>query len=317
MYIMYDQSASMSCPVPTGGDRWTAVRTAMEAFFTSSSAAGLGVGIGYFGNVPVSSGQPVSCDPAVYEVPDVEIGALPGNAQALIDSLLRHGPSTTTPTPPALAGALNHAIAWRDSTGRPTVVLLVTDGQPNDCGAPGLLGPMMATPQDVAFIANAGLTGANMRTYVIGIVGDGAASCELDPNPPNVADLDLVANSGGTERAFIVDATQNVSDQFLQKLNEVRTSAQLPCDFLLPTASTEVDINQVNLTYAPPGSPDAQRVYYAQDPSVCDPAQGGWYYDDPAAPTRIVLCPATCNVVSSQQGGRVSVVLGCPTEPIM
>jgi len=39
----------------------------------------------------------------------------------------------------------------------------------------------------------------------------------------------------------------------------------------------------------------------------------GWYYDDPAAPTTITLCGASCSTVSADTEGRVDVTLGCQT----
>ena len=44
-------------------------------------------------------------------------------------------------------------------------------------------------------------------------------------------------------------------------------------------------------------------------PSNCG-ANGGWYYDDPAAPKTIKLCDSTCQ---SLQGGKVSLEFGCKT----
>src|SRR5579871_5285794 len=101
IYIMNDQSQSMTCAIPTGGDRWTAMTNALTSFVKSPNAAGLGVGIQYFGQVP-----------ADYQPADVEIAPLPGNAQAIITSLGNHMPWTYTPTPAAIEGALAHAKAW-------------------------------------------------------------------------------------------------------------------------------------------------------------------------------------------------------------
>ena len=45
-------------------------------------------------------------------------------------------------------------------------------------------------------------------------------------------------------------------------------------------------------------------------------SKGGWYYDsDPAvrAPTQIVVCPSTCQMVNQGTGGTVDIVLGCMT----
>ena len=44
-------------------------------------------------------------------------------------------------------------------------------------------------------------------------------------------------------------------------------------------------------------------------------AFGGWYYDDEANPSTIILCPATCETVRGDESGKISVVLGCDTIP--
>ena len=37
----------------------------------------------------------------------------------------------------------------------------------------------------------------------------------------------------------------------------------------------------------------------------------GWYYDDPADPTILSLCPTTCDTVRADTGARVWVEIGC------
>ncbi|HEV8550643.1 MAG TPA: hypothetical protein VGQ57_16470, partial [Polyangiaceae bacterium] len=44
-------------------------------------------------------------------------------------------------------------------------------------------------------------------------------------------------------------------------------------------------------------------------PASCSEAKnGGWYYDDPSAPTSILVCPCTCARFGA---GRVDVRVGC------
>ena len=59
---MNDKSASMTCSIPTGGDRWTAMKDALTAFVSDPGASGLGVGIQYFGLGPNGD----SCDVTLY-----------------------------------------------------------------------------------------------------------------------------------------------------------------------------------------------------------------------------------------------------------
>jgi hypothetical protein len=50
-----------------------------------------------------------------------------------------------------------------------------------------------------------------------------------------------------------------------------------------------------------------------KDAGACDPASGGWYYDNEDAPTRILACDQTCSDFKAALEGQVNVVLGCPT----
>jgi hypothetical protein len=305
LYIMFDQSLSMSCPTASGGTRWEAVKAALSSFVQDPGASGIGVGIQYFGlgDIPVLS----SCDVAVYVNPDVEIGALPPNAQPIVDSLNRHGPATTTSTGPALQGAVQHAQTWKSQNpGHAVAVILVTDGQPNSCG----------DVPAVVSAAQAAVSGG-IPVYVVGVISPGV-TCEpaiLDPNPPNQADLDAVAQAGGTGQAFIVDAAQDAEQQFLAKMNQIRGQAQVPCEYQIPPATPDkpFDPHLVNVQYTQSGTPTI--VYAVPDQSACDPAQGGWYFDNPADPKRLLLCPTTCNTVTTVTGLSVQVALGCQSIP--
>jgi hypothetical protein len=44
-------------------------------------------------------------------------------------------------------------------------------------------------------------------------------------------------------------------------------------------------------------------------------ALGGWYYDNDAAPTQILLCPQSCDAVKADQISSVQVLYGCPSKP--
>jgi hypothetical protein len=308
IFIMFDQSASMTCMVPSGGDRWDAVKTALQQFVTSPDAAGINVGIQYFGlgggGGRRGGGGQSSCTPADYEKPDVEIGPLPMNSMPIVNSLNAHMPTTNTPTPAALTGAINHAIAWKNAhPGHTVVVVLVTDGEPNQCG----------TVADVDNVAAMGLM-ATIPTYVIGVTSPGV-TCNLDPNPPNQQDLDSVAQAGGTMSALLVDVTQNAGQQFVTEMNQIRAKSQVPCQYALPKPPTNqmLDTTKVNVQYTPPGATMASTIL-GVTMNTCDPTNGGWYYDNPSAPTKINLCPSTCMAVSQQTGGKISVSVGCATK---
>jgi hypothetical protein len=310
MYIMFDQSGSMAI-----NGAWNPVRDAIFTFVDSPESAGIGVGIGYFPLlIPCPSGLPTcateplvtccQCQGAVclasdcnandYINPDVAIEPLPGVAQAIKGSLNAHFPDGGTPTHPALQGAmryaLQHAVA---NPGRKTIVVLATDGMPNHCNS---------NVANVSSVAAAGyVNNPSLLTFVIGI--DLAAG-----------NLDAITQAGGTGRALIVNAATAGQD-FLNAMNQIRGQT-LACTFQVPAppAGATFDPQQVNVTFTPNGG-SQQLVYGVTDASQCDPALGGWYYDNPLNPTEIRTCPATCDRLKVEPG-QVDIELGCKTEVI-
>jgi hypothetical protein len=304
LYIMFDKSLSMSCQTASGATRWDEVKNALANFVQDPAASGIGVGIQYFGqgSVPFLS----SCNVADYVNADVAIAPLPQNGQPILDSLGRHGPGTNTPTPVALQGAVQHAQTWKgNNPGHAVVVILVTDGQPNACGD---------VPATVSAAQQA--AGSGIPVYVIGVISPGIDCGILDPNPPNQPDLDAVAQAGGTSQALMVDAGQNAAQQFLARMNQIRGEAQVPCEFQIPAPPPGENFNRdlVNVQFTIGGAPTI--VYAVPDASACNPAQGGgWYFDNPADPKRLLLCPTTCNTVTTTVGIQVQVALGCQSIP--
>jgi hypothetical protein len=143
----------------------------------------------------------------------------------------------------------------------------------------------------------------------------GPLMSNLDPNPPNQQDLDAVAQAGGTTAALIVDVTKNTGQQFVATMNQIRAKSQVPCQYALPKppAGQVLDPAKVNVEYTPPGSTTPVTIL-GVTMATCDPVAGGWYYDNPAAPTKINLCPSTCMAISADTGGQVNISVGCATK---
>lgn len=330
MYIMLDQSGSMSDSVQ-GGTKWSAVTDAINNYMALPASAGIGVGIQYF---PLDSGGMMcnpnpacftdsdcgpqgcgpcfgaipsvfpgicmgaldndSCDIADYEAPDVAIAELPGVAASITASMAAHSPAGGTPTAPALQGAINRAGLHAASNPNHVVIaVLATDGDPTSC-----------TPTDIPGIQALAAGGFNATpsiiTFVIG-VGD------LE------ADLDAIAQAGGSNAAFIVDTTQDVEQQFIEALEQIKGTA-LGCAYAIPVPSMGTpDFDKVNVEWTPPGG-EPELFPYVAGPSQC-PANGhGWYYNDVSDPTQILLCPYSCSEVEEgSEGGKIRIVLGCET----
>jgi hypothetical protein len=326
LFIMLDQSGSMSDTVQGGATKWSAVTTALKGFFNDPANAGLGVGIQYFALTPgmactpfctvdadcgafgpcvfgvfcagCSGGAGDSCNAADYSVAAVEIAPLAaGQSSALSSSIDAHSPSTNTPTGPALDGAIKHAKSWAMAhPSHNVVVVLATDGEPTECA-----------PQDIPSIANLASVGVSgnpsVDTFVIGV-------------GPSLDNLNAIAAAGGTGSAFLVDTGANVVQQFKAALNAIQQSA-LGCEYTIPQpAMGMLDYDKVNVQYTPGNGDPVQLLSNVPNVAACDPATGGWYYDNNAAPTKIILCDATCTPIQGDSMGKVDILLGCATEHI-
>jgi hypothetical protein len=329
MYIMLDQSGSMSDTVSGGATKWEAVTSALQTFLTQPGLGGISVGIQYFAlspsvqpNCPASCnsdadcgnygpcdtfagclscafGATDSCDPGDYAHPEVEIAPLPGAVASLLGSIQQHGPLTATPTWAALHGAIDHAKTWGAAhPGHVTIAVLATDGIPTEC-----------TVEDGAGIAQVAAQGnaAGIKSFIIGVF----APADM-PQGPNL--LNQLAAAGGTGQAFNISTTQNVGQQFLMALNMIRGAA-LGCQYNIPVPEAGMaDYGKVNVQYTPGGGGSPVLFDHYQDKSQC-PANGdGWYYDNNANPTQIILCDPTCNKVSSDSTGKIDILLGCKTK---
>jgi hypothetical protein len=68
------------------------------------------------------------------------------------------------------------------------------------------------------------------------------------------------------------------------------------------------------------GASANEDLLYVGSAARCDLARGGWYFDvDPATggiPTRVVVCPASCNKFKTDPAARVELRFGCKTRTI-
>jgi hypothetical protein len=309
IYIMFDQSGSMCACLDAGAGqlclesgcnttRLDAVRQAIEEFLVDPNSSGIGVGLGVFGQQEI--GQ-TSCDAALYGEPAVSVGTLPEQAGALSDALSLLQPTGETPTGPALRGACAYARDYRATTPQHQVVLLLlTDGRPeapSTCrGGEGTCCPSL---DDAVQAAEQCRNEIGIRTFVLGV-------------GPLLDNLEQIAVAGGTDQAYLVQGG-DVGTEVLRALNRIRGSAAIPCELALPEPplGEALALDEVNLEYE---GAECARTPFSAVPSAGDCADDdGWYYDDPASPSRILLCPRSCDRVSGP-GGNLYYSVGCTTR---
>jgi len=302
LYFMVDITGSMNCPVPddpktvcevdpmppySATTRWTVESAALSAFVNDPQNKGLGMGINFFPS------QKNLCAAASYVKPNVEIATLPGAATALDTAIMNQTPGGYTPTEPSLDGALQHATAW--ATAHPThkvAVVYATDGYPKGCNADNTI------TAAAALAATAFKGKPSISTYVLGV-------------GPNLSDLNSIAASGGTTKAFLIDTTQNAASQLAAALASIRTTAVVGCTYTIPAPpqGQTLDPAKVNVTYT---DSKGKVTNVLQDPAGTACAMGsGWQYS--ADGSQINLCGSLCTAVKADPGGSLQVLFGCAT----
>ncbi len=307
LVIMFDKSGSMAFPdkgpglrscdassnkcggsvkcIPTGPNsndgycadnldlRWNPAKDALLSFFGDASSSNLKAALNFFpkGNDATMCGSSYNQASALVTLP----------SNGLQPALDGEFPSGSTPTLPALSGALENATAL-SSSGDRAVVVLVTDGRPNGCGS---------TPENVA--AKAKSYAGKILTYVVGVGLDATEN----------QNLDLIAAGGGTSQAIRV-STGNTKVELVNALNTIRTKVG-SCSYTIPSppSGETIDYNAVNVSIG------SSALTYSKDCATGT----GWHYDDPAAPKRIDLCEASCEA-SKGQAANVSLAFGCATK---
>lgn len=318
--FVFDVSASMGngqFPYFSRTLKWDPVVAATKAFFEDPASQGLSASLTFFPNAkaPIASGMTQSrgdeCVADDYATADVPITPLPSPAfSAAIDAVTPPDDDTWrlgTPTLPAVEGTIQ-AIQALQAAGDNTNynLVLVSDGMPALCTAVQIPDRIEPVVDAVAAVAD------TIPTYVIGVNNP---ATDEDPNPPDtVSDLNLVAEAGGTNQAFIIDTNDPAAttQQFKMIVDTIREFS-FSCSLTIPepTGGDVFDKNKVNVKYT---SESLGEIPFIYDPS-CPEMGNGWYYDDEANPTTINLCANVCEAIRDQMDeGNLSVELGCQTR---
>jgi hypothetical protein len=146
---------------------------------------------------------------------------------------------------------------------------------------------------------------------VLDAIGQGSG-VDCDPDAPGFA-CDLTADRDAFVRA-LGSIVQSARTQIRTETHIETETTIVPCQWEIPPppAGEMFDAALVNVEV---GAADAEprSVLNVAAEADCG-TDGGWYYDDPATPSIIHACPATCETVQATPDTRVNLLFGCATE---
>ncbi len=124
----------------------------------------------------------------------------------------------------------------------------------------------------------------------------------------------LVDQTGGVKGDL---CKQDFQPVFNDIAKGVVAGTKLDCTWKIPPPPQGEVINpqKVNVEFTP-GSGAPEYILQAPGKDQCDPAKGGWYYDDPINPKSIIACPASCTHIQADPSGKIDIELGCETRVI-
>jgi hypothetical protein len=279
-------------------DKWSHVRGALNVFVHNPNYANMGVSLQFF---PVRQ----QCNVELYGMPDVAMQVLPGVAPAFTSAVNAQRMFGGTPLVQVLQGMLGYLRDWAGAhPGRKPVLVLATDGIPDDTCSASDIDPPNSLENAVALAKSAYTGEPSIPVFVIGVGAELSA-------------LNRIAEAGGTGAAAVLATGGNVTQQFLAALEDIRTSA-LSCEYEIPAPSTgKIDFDAVNVQFQD-ASATAETFFYVEDAAGCSTAPvHSWYYDDPERPQHVMLCPKTCERVSAASAASVSIAFGCKRNDVV
>lgn len=132
----------------------------------------------------------------------------------------------------------------------------------------------------------------------------------------------LAQSTGGVVGDLAQIGAGNINMEFQKVFNQladvlVKDAVPVDCEWSIPDPPNgeELDPDLVLVRFTN-SAQVTNELYAVGDSSQCRPETGGWYYDNPANPTRVVACPSSCEVMQADENAVVEVVFGCAPEPV-
>ena len=334
--LVVDKSASMdNDPGDWGETKWNALHTALSSALNQVRGV-VSWGLELFPTTAEDTPIPTPCSTPTdrcCEMPgdaELNVPVGPGSLTAteILNQLNNTDPSGGTPTAVALERAHEYYVngAGADLSGE-RYVLLATDGAPNcdseaDCsvdtctlnledaescpppGDPAAVNCCANRPEacldDTGTLAQIqALADSGIQTIVVGIPGSELYRTNLQ----GFADAGGFTQPNGDPGYYEVTAEGGV-DELRDTFLEITTALVMDCE--VPITIDLPNPNEVNVAV------DCVVIPRGEETGTED----RWFFDDPIAPTRIIINGPICDTIQSEGVDRIDTVYGCPTLEI-
>ncbi len=123
--------------------------------------------------------------------------------------------------------------------------------------------------------------------------------------------LDLINKTNGVYGDL---CKQDFTPVFNTLSTEVIQNAGLACEWTIPKPANEdiIDPDKVNVDFND-GMGGVLPIGKVDSPADCAQVIDGWYYDDPAMPTKILVCAQTCAKIQLAPKASMTIKFGCET----
>jgi hypothetical protein len=172
---------------------------------------------------------------------------------------------------------------------------------------PGILDPSWGGLFDGYVFSGIYGWGSESDPSVKCLFGDGTEPASSGPTYST-----LVSRTNGV-RAKLCDGHAAWDSFFEAVAQAVVATSRLSCELDIPVPSTgTLDHDAVNVRLT---DGTTEEILYRVDNAAACGADGGWYYDDPASPSKVLLCQGSCDraqtLVGPGKDGRIEVLFGC------
>ncbi|MCK6588712.1 MAG: VWA domain-containing protein [Polyangiaceae bacterium] len=125
----------------------------------------------------------------------------------------------------------------------------------------------------------------------------------------------LVQQTGGVLGDLCI---QDFDPVFQNMATGVVKDSKLSCDYSIPPVpdGETFEPGKVNVVYTPGGGGAPESIFNVPGGAADCGMKGGWYYDDPKTPAKILMCPSTCSTLQADAAGKIDILFGCATQTV-